>query len=170
MSQIIEKKRAHSRPNHLVTLRLRQKLRLPGFDYSQPGAYFVTICARNRQYLFGEIVDGRIIPNEITQAVGSCWNVIPDHFPKVTLDACIVMPNHLHGILLFTEPVVAGHARPPQVVIGSFKSAASRKAGSNIWQRGYWERVLRNERELNTARHYIDDNPFHYSKDKEYLT
>ena len=170
MSQIIEKKHAHARPNHLETLRLRQKMRLPGFDYSQPGAYFVTLCARNRLHLFGEIRDGRLAPNKIAQGVESCWNAIPDHFPYVTLDAFVVMPNHVHGILLFTEPVVAGHARPLPVVIGSFKSAVSRLIGSNIWQRSYWERVLRNEDKLNTARHYIDDNPFHCAKNKEYLT
>jgi REP element-mobilizing transposase RayT len=105
----------------------------------------------------------------MARAITSRWKAIPDHFPYVTLDAFVIMPNHLHGILLFTEPVGAGHARPLPVVIGSFKSATSRQVGSSIWQRSYWERVLRNEHELNTARHYIDDNPFHYSQDKEYL-
>jgi REP element-mobilizing transposase RayT len=170
MSQIVEKKPARGRPNHLETLRLRQKLRLPGFDYSQPGAYFITICARSREYLFGEIVDGQMVLNKIAQAVRTCWNAIPDHFPHVTLDAFVVMPNHVHGILLFTEPVGAGHARRLQVVIGSFKSAANRQAGSPIWQRSYRERILRNEDELNTARHYIDDSAFYWTKDKEYLT
>jgi len=79
------------------------------------------------------------------------------------------MPNHLHGILLFTEPVVAGHARPLPIVIGSFKSAVSRCVGSSIWQRSYWERVIRDENELNALRYYIDDNPFHWPTDKEYL-
>ena len=110
-----------------------------------------------------------MISNETAQAVTSCWYAISNHFTYVTLDAFVVMPNHLHGILLFTEPVGAGHARPLPVVIGSFKSAASRQVGSDIWQRGYWERVVRNEDELNTARHYIDDNPFQWTKDKEYL-
>jgi len=170
MSEIVEKKRVCGRPNHLETLRLRQKLRLPGFDYSQPRAYFVTICARHRQYLFGEIVDSQMVSNEMAQAVTSFWNAIPDHFPYVTLDAFIIMPNHLHWILLFEEPVGAWHARPLPVVIGSFKSAVSRLVGSNIWQRSYWERVLRNQDELNSARHYIDDNPFYWTKDKEYVT
>ena len=108
--------------------------------------------------------------NGIAEAVKSCWSEISFHFPYVTLDAFVIMPNHLHGILLFDEPVGAGHARSLPVVVGSFKLAVSRLVGSSIWQRSYWERVLRNEHELNTTRHYIDDNPVHLTKDKEYLT
>jgi len=150
--------------------RRRQTLRLPGFDYSQPGAYFVTICTRNRQSVFGDIVNGTIVPSQTGNIVVSSWNAIPIHFPYVVLDAFVVMPNHLHGIPLFTEPVVAGHARPLPIVIGSFKSAVSRSVGSGIWQRSYWERVLRNENELNLARHSIDDNPCYWPQDKEYST
>ena len=148
----------------------RRPLRLPAFNYSLPGAYFITICARRRQYLFGELVDGNLVSNAIVGVIQSCWSEIPIHFPNVALDTFVITPNHIHGILLFDEAVGAGHARPLPVVVGSFQSAVSRLVGAGIWQPSYWERVLRNEDELNTARHYIDDNPSHWTKDKEYLT
>ena len=89
-----------------------------------------------------------MVSNAIADVVKSCWSDIPIHFPYITLDAFVLMPNRLHGILVFDEPVGAGHARPLPVVIGSFKSAVSRLVGCSIWQRSYWERVLRNENEL----------------------
>ena len=113
--------------------------------------------------------------SQIGETVASCWDDIPNHFNEILLDA-FVMPNHVHGILLFTETVGAvacparcGHARTPQTVIGSFKSAASRRIGTGIWQRNYWERVIRNEDELNRIRTYVDKNPSRWSTDPENL-
>ena len=111
-----------------------------------------------------------MVCNARADAVTLCWNAVPDHFPNVILDAFVVMPNHLHGILLFTETEGAGHARPLQVVIGSFKSAVSKHVSSSIWQRSFWERIIRNEDELNAARHYVCDNPLRWLTDKEYST
>jgi len=146
----------------------RRRLRFPDFNYSKPGAYFLTICARRNQCLFGEIVEDRMRRNKIGGIVMSCWNEIPSHFPYVALDAFVVMPNHIHGILLFTD-VVAGHARPLPVVIGSFKSAVSKRIGTSIWQRSYWDRIIRNEEERNLTRHYVEDNPLRWPTDKEYI-
>ena len=77
----------------------RRSIRLQGYDYSHAGAYFVTICAQNRECLFGDIADGRMLVNDGGRVAEQCWQAIPDHFPHVELDAFIVMPNHVHGIL-----------------------------------------------------------------------
>jgi len=136
----------------------RQHIRLAGCDYSRVGAYFVTLCAVDRKCLFGEIVADAMRLNQIGTVVASCWGEIPKHFPNVTLDEFVVMPNHLHGILLLGD-AVAGHARPLPVIVGSFKSAVSRLAGFPVWQRSYWDRIIRSEAELNQARRYTGENP-----------
>ncbi|MEK7404920.1 MAG: hypothetical protein AAB225_07405 [Acidobacteriota bacterium] len=76
------------------------------------------------------------------------------------------MPNHLHGILLFTD-VGAGHARPLPVVVGAFKAAVSKRVGHGVWQRNYYEHIVRNEAELNRIRHYTEDNPGNWLADPE---
>ena len=102
----------------------------------------------------------------IGQAVELCWKEVSSHFPYVVLDAYVIMPNHIHGILLLTD-AEAGRARPLPVIVGSFKSAASRRVGRAIWQRSYWDHVIRNENELNCMRHYIEDNPLRWPTDPE---
>jgi putative transposase len=154
----------------------RKRLRLAGFDYSEFGAYFVTICTRKRECLLGEVVGGQLTLNARAESVRAAWNEIPDHFSGIALDGFVIMPNHVHGILLFTDgvgavacPARCGRARTLPVVVGSFKSAASRQIGERIWQRNYWERVIRNEDELNRIRTYIDENPFRWPADPENL-
>jgi REP element-mobilizing transposase RayT len=82
-------------------------LRLPDFDYSRPGAYFITICTRNRRCLFGEILEGEMKLSQTGETVASCWSSIPNHSKDILLDAFVIMPNHVHGILLFTDDVGA---------------------------------------------------------------
>lgn len=77
----------------------RRSIRLPGYDYSQAGAYFVTICTQNRLCLFGEVADGRMIQNVAGQMVETVWQQLPDRFPQILMDAFVVMPNHVHGII-----------------------------------------------------------------------
>jgi putative transposase len=136
--------------------------RLPGYDYSSAGAYFITVCAYRRALLFNHA--------KAAAAVEACWEEIPSHYP-VDPDAFVVMPNHVHGILLFTR---AGHARPLQIVVGSFKSATARAInglrntpGASVWQRGYYERVIRSDNELETFREYIASNPTAWDADPE---
>ncbi|HLE53549.1 MAG TPA: transposase [Anaerolineales bacterium] len=81
----------------------RRSIRLKGYDYAQPGAYFVTICTQRREALFGVILDGEMRINRCGEIVKECWLAIPDHFPQVELDAFVVMPNHIHGIIVITE-------------------------------------------------------------------
>jgi putative transposase len=91
-------------------------MRLAEFGYSQVGAYFVTICTCERRCILGEAVDGCIRLNAAGQAVKRFWVQIPSHFPGVELDAFVIMPNHIHGILRYIN-VVAGHARPWRLAI-----------------------------------------------------
>ncbi len=78
-------------------------IRLPGHDYSSPGAYFITICTHNRQCLFGEIVDGEIMLNEFGELIKSEWQKTGIIRPNIVIDAFIIMPNHLHGILIIND-------------------------------------------------------------------
>ena len=77
----------------------RKSYRLKGYDYSKPGFYFITICTRNMEYLFGDIIQNTMVLNEGGIIVRECWNAIPTHYPKVVLHEYIIMPNHIHGIL-----------------------------------------------------------------------
>jgi len=88
----------------------RRSIRLKEYDYSSPGAYFITICTYQRQHLFGDIVDGVMKLNQYGQIIQSCWQRIPIHFANVLLDAWVVMPNHLHGILVLTDTLGEGEA------------------------------------------------------------
>lgn len=86
------------------------------------------------------------------------------HFPAVALDAFVVMPNHIHGILWLSR---AGHAPPLHRVVGSFKSAASRATGHSLWQRSFYDRVVRNDEELRALREYVEENPLRWVVDLE---
>jgi REP element-mobilizing transposase RayT len=159
-------------------------MRLAGFDYSRFGAYFVTICLQDQHTLLSDVVDGCVQLTSAGQIVERCWNEIPRHYPYVALDAYVVMPNHMHGVLALTEPagaglmepvaagltepVAAGHARPLQplsAIVGSFKSAVTKQIGKPIWQRSYWDRIIRSDAELHTIRAYIEDNPSRWPVD-----
>lgn len=80
----------------------RRSIRLKGYDYTRPGAYFVTMCTENRKCLFGKISDETMQLNKFGTMIHTCWNNIPKHFVHVRLDACVVMPNHIHGIIIIT--------------------------------------------------------------------
>jgi putative transposase len=189
----------------------RRSIRLKEYDYSAAGAYFVTICAFQRECLFGEIVDGEMVLNEIGTIVLDCWSKIPEYFPTVILDECIAMPNHFHGIIhisespvgakqgssaspafdpcgkqdqsqnqgeaaeTFASPLPSGTLRGTLgAVIQNFKSVSTRRinklrnnTGCPVWQRNYFERVIRNEDNLAKAREYIVNNPLKWELDKE---
>ncbi len=86
--------------------RHRHSIRLKNYDYSQPGAYSVTIATHQRTLLFGEIRDGTMVSNQYGEIVQSCWEQILYHFPRVQPDAFVVMPNHVHGIIIIPDPPV----------------------------------------------------------------
>ena len=180
----------------------RRSIRLHGYDYAQAGAYFVTVCTQARACLFGEVVDGEMGLNYAGRIVQSTWNELPDHYCGVDLDAFVVMPNHVHGIILLTddatspqphplaeiasEPVGAGFkpARPdaatpsrrhplPEIIRG-FKTFSSKHInesrgtpGVPVWQRSYYEHVIRNAESLDGIRQYIAKNPARWAFDRE---
>lgn len=163
----------------------RRTLRLPEFDYSQPGAYFVTIVTQDRILLFGEILNGEMILNEVGKSVAELWLSIPEHFSNVELGEYVVMPNHIHGIISINN-VGATHASPlPKsngptpgsigAIVGSFKSAATKMIHKfpnihrkRLWQRNYYEHVIRNERDYQAIYDYILANPVNWEKDNDY--
>ena len=178
--------------------RHRRSLRLKDYDYAQAGAYFVTICTQDRACLFGAIVDGAMQLSDAGSTVEQCWSQIPEHFRDVVLDEFVVMPNHVHGILVINPavpavpavpvvPVVpavgATHASPLRngprpgslgAIVGSFKSAVTRRInqtchslGATVWQRNYYEHIIRDEASLHGIREYIANNPLQWALDRE---
>lgn len=168
----------------------RRSIRLPGYDYTRADAYFVTICVYQRQCLFGDVADGEVVLNEYGLVVQQTWHDLPNHFQHIVLDQFIIMPNHLHGVIVFggdtsartsvrTSAVGAQHAAPlqcvqnPHVISGSlgavvrsFKSAVTKRInthrctpGHPVWQRNYYEHVIRDDRDLVNTRQYITTNP-----------
>jgi REP element-mobilizing transposase RayT len=164
----------------------RRSVRLRDYDYSGAGAYFVTICVANRECLFGETADGVMRMNDAGLAVAECWQAVPDHFPQVELDEFVVMPNHLHGIIVIDRRDTACRAQVEEsfsrpisgslpTIIRSFKSAATKRInqfrdnpGAPMWQRNYYERVIRDEQELDGIRQYITGNPAQWVEDKNH--
>lgn len=184
----------------------RRSIRLKDYDYSQAGAYFVTICTQEKACLFGEVVDDEMRLNEYGEYIVRWWDDIPRHFPAVDTDVFVVMPNHIHGLVVMTdEPVGAGLPRqesdaPPHAghttsgsatlgeatsplplrrpllgnVVAYFKYQSAKHIntsrglpGAAVWQRNYYEHIIRNEASLSHIRQYILDNPVRWVFDRE---
>jgi len=228
----------------------RRSIRLKGYDYTAPGAYFVTICTQDRVQMFGEVVGGDMRLNPHGRVVDTYWSRIPRYFPHVTLDAWVVMPNHVHGIIVITDPPAVGgnasspvdergrrrgeaipgspsvtvrdleptpsgisigqtgiasplptsrptpretprqpSARTPEptppprphgapagslgAIVGNFKSITTRRInrmrhtpGGQVWQRNYWEHIIRNQAAYERIRQYIENNPALWEEDQ----
>jgi len=165
----------------------RRSIRLKDYDYSQEGAYFVTICTQGKACILGKVVNGEMRVNGYGNVVNKCWNEIPIHFSNVEIDESVVMPNHIHGIVTIvnncrgevTSPTQKGAATAPLQkhtlgqIIAYFKyqtvksiNQTHKTPGNRIWQRNYYEHVIRNEADLNEIRQYILDNPVQWDKDE----
>jgi len=155
-------------PNRAVPAH-RKPLRLPDYDYAQAGVYLVTAVAFRRACLFGAAREGGVGLNDIGRIVASCWLAIPEHFPHIALDEWVVMPNHIHGLMVLREGglVTVGN------VVGLFKSSAARQFNAargghtRLWQRGYYEHVVRSEEALSRIREYLVNNPVKWDLDDE---
>ena len=177
------------------TIHRRKSIRLQGYDYSQDGAYFITVCTHNRVPLFGEIVDGVMVLNTAGQIVEKCWYAIPEHFPQVTLDEFVVMPNHVHGIITVgannvgandylplpsdetpiqsnepPRPLQHGTSRTIGSMVRGFKIGVTRWFRANtdihaVWQRNYYEHIIRNEDAYLKIAEYIQTNPQRWETD-----
>ena len=219
-----------SQPNTPVTYdpskHHRRSIRLKDYDYGQPGAYFVTICTHRHVSLFGDVMDGTMCLNGYGRVAETCWKALPVHFSHVLLDTFVVMPNHMHGLIVITSrcenryaggvgdgtgkgeasairatqvpeaesemdaavvpdvsdasPLQAArptgtHSGSLGAIIQNFKSTATRKInrrrgtpGAPLWQRGYYEHIIRNERALDCIRQYIVENPLRWHFDKNF--
>jgi REP element-mobilizing transposase RayT len=152
----------------------RQSLRLPAYDYSQVGAYFITVCTQNRLMLFGEVIDSDVRLNEMGMIVQQTWDDLPRHYHCIDLDAFIVMPNHVHGIIILADQSERRYGIPE--IVRGFKTFSARhvneRAGKRgvLWQRGYYERVIRNEKALDGIRAYIANNPGQWADDPDNIT
>ena len=149
----------------------RKTLRLRDYDYTKPGAYFVAICCAGRHCLLGKICDDDVVPSEAGHLVLEHWLRIAERFSSVQLDAFVLMPNHVHGILFLKEAGAMNRAPTLGEVIRSFKAMTTRAANgllsSPFWQRGYHERIVRDNDELSRIREYIGNNPRQWSLDEE---
>ena len=181
----------------------RRSIRLQGYDYSRVGAYFLTICTHNRGILFGEIIDGEMMLNDLGRIVESEWAESERMRSEIQLDEWVVMPNHFHGIVWITDngeindwrgdvydERIDGRGERPlapteQLVVPSgtgsksigalvagFKSAVTKRInklraapGSPVWQRNYYEHIIRSEAALNRTRQYILENPVRWDED-----
>jgi putative transposase len=209
----------------------RRSIRLKGFDYSQSGAYFVTMVTQGRASLFGTIENREMPLNDAGRMIVKWWNELPNKFPQITLGTFVVMPNHCHGIIIIEahvpvggdlrvspglfEDEKGGHVGPPQrppqrppqlplqlppqlppqlspqlppqqsqdaplsQMIQWFKTMTTNeyihgvkelgwpRFDCKLWQRDYYEHIIRNEDEANRIHHYIESNPYNWAEDEE---
>src|SRR5438128_7480443 len=159
----------------------RRPMRLKDYDYSSPGAYFITITTADRACLFGAIAHGEVRLNVAGCIVQRVWNELPAHYPDVETDEFVIMPNHFHGVVVLLDPITVGAGLKPAPsrhgipeIVRAFKTFSARPInemrrapGVSIWQRNYFETVIRNEQSLNRIRQYILDNPARWEFDRE---
>ena len=177
----------------------RRSIRLQDYDYSQPGAYYVTICALDRKCLFGDVRGGKMALNELGEIVAESWQWLERQYEHVEIDEWVVMPNHLHGIIVITdcrdgsrgdEPCLDESGRggsrtaptgsdqpkrkPLGRLIGAFKTVSTKRVneiyntpGAKLWQRNYYEHIIRSDDEMNRIRKYISQNPANWEFDRE---
>ena len=159
----------------------RKRLRLESYDYSQPGSYFITICTmeRNQEVLFsfepavGAIINRppRISLTPLGRIVDATIRAIPDHYPGISVDQYIIMPDHVHLILALRHIGPDGRQiaapTPLSNVIQQMKRITSKQAGISLWQKGFYDHVIRNDEDLANVRQYIRNNPLKWIQDKD---
>jgi putative transposase len=196
--------------NYNPAIHHRRSIRLKGYDYSQEGMYYITICCHNRNCLLGDVVNGEIILNEYGTIAFNEWLNTPNIRRNVELDVFVIMPNHIHGIIILNgrgelhSPCMGG-LNPPQnppditphdhpidnkwgelhspligpsnnigAIVRGYKSSVTKQInllniGCTVWQRNYWEHIIRNEQSHNRISAYIANNPAKWNDDKFYI-
>jgi len=175
----------------------RRSINLKGYDYSQNGAYFVTIVAWRRECLFGEIVNKEALLSKFGMVAQQQWEKLPKRFPNIELGTYMIMPNHMHGIIIITDgkgtaetsnnldgessrraPTREQFQKPVKgsvpTIIRSYKSSVSYRInlmrgsdGVPVWQRNYYEHIIRNDKDLQNKTDYINANPLLWDEDDE---
>jgi REP element-mobilizing transposase RayT len=165
----------------------RRSIRIPGYDYSQTGWYYATICTGHMERLFGDVVNGKMVLNEMGRIVETEWIKTTILRHNIKLDEYIIMPNHFHGIINIVEdvnrrgterraPTTEQFGKPVTnsipTIIRSFKSAVTKKIneirntpGAILWRRNFYEHIIRDENDLNRIRQYIMNNPLKWADD-----
>ena len=146
--------------------------RLKRFSYHTPGAYFVTVCTHLRDCILGSIDGGILIPSSFGKIVTETWERLPIIYPGTKLDQFTLMPNHIHAVLFLTEELSPKHNLSK--IMRGFKTWSARKInetreskGSPVWQRSFYDRIIRDEQELQQIRAYIINNPLKWELDRE---
>ncbi|MCJ7784874.1 MAG: transposase [Desulfobacterales bacterium] len=158
----------------------RKPNRLRDYDYSQDGYYFITICTRGRKEFFGNIREGKLDLNRYGETVNQSWYDLPRHYPNGSLDSFVIMPNHVHGIIVIDNENVVGNGLKPfpthglSEIIRGFKTFSSRKINEEIeidnkfqWQKSFYDHIIRDERSLDLIREYVQNNPLRWDLDRE---
>jgi len=177
----------------------RRSIRLPEYDYSLPGEYYVTSCIHNRECLLGDVADEQMILNDFGLSVKKFWLALPSHYKNLSLGEWVIMPNHMHGIIIIHDliPVGAIHESPLQEsnhglsiqesplknqrrqmllfkAVGRFKMNSSKEInsirntqGQPVWQRNYFEHIIRDGQSYTNIEHYIRTNPSNWRTDVE---
>ena len=179
----------------MTRLPKRKQIRLKNYDYSLPGWYYITICTQDREQLFGEIMNGKMILNEFGKIINKTIQFLPKRYPPIDLDIYQLMPNHLHMIIVINPPPVRAIHESPVMIhahvrahhdtplrnkrqllskcIGYFKMNTAKHinqlrniSGRPVWQRNYYEHIIRDEESLNKIREYIQLNPQMWKRDR----
>jgi putative transposase len=181
-----------------------RSIRLRGYDYSQSGVYFVTVCTSGRECFLGEVLNGEIVLSDAGVQIKEVWEQQPDRYPNIQLDAFVIMPNHTHGVVILEpdvlDPVgaslvgahhceigdVVDHRATTRVtptlgdIVGAFKSITTveyirgvktrgwRPFSGALWQRNYYEQIIRSDAALEAIRAYILSNPSQWPNDPEH--
>lgn len=166
------------------TIHHRRSIRLKNYSYTEEAAYFLTVCTNKKQLLFGDVKKDQIQLNALGAIAFRCWQKIPNYFLHIKLDAFVIMPNHVHGVLwIIKSPIESQANQFGKVTVGSipnivrcYKAAVTKqinqicqqKGTSLIWQRNYYEHIIRDQKALNNIRQYILDNPLNWNDDPEF--
>ena len=159
-------------------LPVRKSIRLKGYDYSQAGCYFITICVEDGHEILSQIVgaDDPVRPSleltDIGKIIDDCWHKIDNVYENVHTDKYCIMPNHFHGIVIIQE--TGGQGRPPlQKILQGFKSVTTRNCFKygfrSIWQRSYYDEIIRSEEAYRNIWRYIDENPAKWAEDEYFV-
>ena len=158
-----------------------ESMRLKKWDYPSEGMYFITICTKDRACSLSKVVNDELQETETSKICVKCWQDLSVIYPDCILDAFVVMPNHVHGIIMIEAAMTVFRNKQRRnmlisKMIGRFKMQTAKQInqyqntrGQSFWQKNYYDRVIRNELELNRIREYIENNPARWRDDENYI-
>ena len=155
----------------------RKPNRLTEYDYSTPNAYFITVCTQDRKNLFWTDVGAAISRQENVSltdlgiVVKQSIDEIPEHYPAITVDNYVIMPNHIHLLLQINADIDGRPMAAPTIstVVNQMKGVISKRAGFSVWQKGFYDHVIRNDNDYRDIWKYIEGNPGKWTEDKLYI-